>query len=173
MHHDRRPKLRTRAGLVVAGAVFVLGGAGNAFAQAHPLFSLSQEVREPAIRSEDTLDAAERELLKEAGQTVEPELAEVIRHRIARIDLAHLDALRGAFSGEREGPAPRMEKTGKSSDLRLNLFDDAAFDLMDLDISATPRGFTLSAAVKGSLFGRATLAVNGDVVSGLVRVQRG
>ena len=173
MHHDRRPKLRTRAGLVVAGAVFVLGGAGNAFAQAHPLFSLSQEVREPAIRSEDTLDAAERELLKEAGQTVEPEPAEVIRHRIARIDLAHLDALRGALSGEREGPAPRMEKTGKSSDLRLNLFDDAAFDLMDLDISATPRGFTLSAAVKGSLFGRATLAVNGDVVSGLVRVQRG
>ena len=173
MHHDRRPKLRTRAGLVVAGAVFVLGGAGNAFAQAHPLFSLSQEVREPAIRSEDTLDAAERELLKEAGQTVEPEPAEVIRHRIARIDLAHLDALRGALSGEREGPAPRMEKTGKSSDLRLNLFDDAAFDLMDLDISATPRGFTLSAAVKGSLFGTATLAVNGEVVSGLVRVQRG
>ena len=178
MDHDTKPQFGTRVGLIIAGVVFALGSAGNAFAQAHPLFSLSQEMREPAIRSEDPLDAAERELLKEAGQTVEPELAEVIRHRIARIDLAHLDALRGALSGEpsageREGPAPRSEKTGKSSGLRLNLFDDAAFDLMDLDISATPRGFTLSAAVKGSLFGTATLAVNGDVVSGLVRVQRG
>ena len=188
MHHDSRPRLGTHMGLVIAGAVFVLGGAGNVFAQAHPLFSLSQEMREPAIRSEDPLDAADRELLKEAGQTVEPELAEVIRHRIARIDLAHLDALRGALSGEREEPAPRLEEPSagereglaprmaepeKSWGLRLNLFDDAAFDLMDLDISATPRGFTLSAAVKGSLFGTATLAVNGDVVSGLVRVQRG
>ena len=188
MHHDSRPRFGTHMGLVIAGAVFVLGGAGNAFAQAHPLFSLSEEVREPAIRSEDPHDAAERELLKEAGQTVEPESAEVIRHRIARIDLAHLDALRGALTGEREGPAPRMEEPsagereelaprmedpGKSSGVRLNLFDDAAFDLMDLDISATPRGFTLSATVKGSLFGTATLAVNGDVVSGLVRVQRG
>ena len=173
MHLDSRPRFGAHIGLVIAGVVFVLGGAGNAFAQAHPLFSLSQEVREPALRSEDPLDAAERELLKEAGQTVEPELAEVIRHRITRIDLAHLDALRGALGGEREGSAPRMEKPKKSSSLRLNLFDDAAFDLMDLDISATPRGFTLSAAVKGSLFGTATLAVNGDVVSGLVRVQRG
>lgn len=166
MFHDSKPRTTTRVGLVIAWAVYTLGTAGNVFAQAHPLFSLSQEVGEPAIRSEDPLDAGERDLLKAAGHTVEPEPVEIVRHRIARIDLAHLDALR-------EEPSPRMAKPKKSSGLRLNLFDDVAFDLMDIHISATPRGFTLSAAVKGSLFGTATLAVNGDVVSGLVRVQRG
>ena len=137
-----------------------LGVTGNAFAQQHPLFSVSQELREPPARSADRLDAKERQLLKAAGHVVAHEPAEVVRRRTARIDLAHLDALReGASTG--------------AGGLQLNLFDDAAFDLMDLDISATPRGMTLSAAVAGSLFGTATLAVNGDVVSGLVRVQRG
>ena len=174
MFHDSMPRRDwARVGMIIAGVVCALGGADNAFAQAHPLFSLSQEVREPAIRSEDPLDGAERRLLKAAGHVAEPEPAEVVRHRIARIDLAHLDALREALGGEREGLAPRLEKPENISGLRLNLFDDAAFDLMDIDISATPRGFTFSAAVKGSLFGTATLAVNGDVVSGLVRVQRG
>lgn len=137
-----------------------LGVTGNAFAQQHPLFSVSQELREPPARSADRLDAEGRQLLKAAGHVVAHEPAEVVRRRTARIDLAHLDALREGVSTGAQG-------------LRLNLFDDAAFDLMDLDIEATPRGMTLSAAVAGSLFGTATLAVNGDVVSGLVRVQRG
>ena len=173
MFHDSIPRTRTCIGVILAGAVRAFG-ADHAFAQAHSLFSLSQEVREPATRSEAPLDAAERELLKAAGHIVEPDPVEIVRHRTARIDLAYLDALREEPSaGEREGPVPRLEKPKKSSGLRLNLFDDATFDLVEIDISATPRGFTLTATVKGSLFGTATLAVSGDVVSGLVRVQRG
>ena len=154
----------TRAGLIIAGAVFVLGDAGNASGQAHPLFSLSQETREPAIRSLDP---------KAAGHIVDPEPVEILRRRTARIDLAHLDTLREEPPARaRKGVAARMKEPNGSS-LRLNLFDDAAFDLIDVDISTTPRGFTLSAAVEGSPFGTATLAVSGDVVSGLVRTQKG
>ena len=138
-----------------------LGVAGNAFAEPHPLFSVSEEQRETAIGPEDRLDARARQLPRAARRAVAPQSARVVRHRTARIDFAHLDALREAPSA--------AERTG----LRLNLFDDAAFDLTGLDISATPRGFTLSAAIKGSLFGTATLAVSGDVVSGSVRVQQG
>ena len=138
-----------------------LGVAGNAFAEPHPLFSVSEEQRETAIGPEDRLDARARQLPRAARRAVAPQSARVVRRRTARIDFAHLDALREAPSA--------AERTG----LRLNLFDDAAFDLTGLDISATPRGFTLSAAIKGSLFGTATLAVSGDVVSGSVRVQQG
>ena len=137
-----------------------LGVAGNAFTEPHPLFSVSQEQRETAIGPEDRLDARARQLPRAAGHAVARKSARVVRRRTARIDFAHLDALREPSAAERAG-------------LRLNLFDDAAFDLTDLDISATPRGFTLSAAIEGSVFGTATLAVSGDVVSGSVRVQRG
>ena len=78
-----------------------------------------------------------------------------LRHRMARLDLGQLNALRESGS-----------KTPVA--LHLNLFGDADFRLVSPRFAPTSAGYSLSGDLAGLALGTATIVVSGEIVVGSV-----
>ena len=87
--------------------------------------------------------------------------AEVLRQRFVGIDLAGLEETRAQAESLAGGT------------LRLNFFDDAAFEAVITDTRPTSAGYWLTGHLVGQELASVTLVVNGDVVVGTVRAPGG
>ena len=87
--------------------------------------------------------------------------AEVLRQRLAGIDLAGLEEVRAQVESSAGGA------------LRLHLFDDAVFEAVVTDTGPTSAGYWLTGHLVGQELASVTLVVNGEVVAGTVRAPGG
>ncbi len=87
--------------------------------------------------------------------------AGVLRQRFVGIDFAGLEEVRAQVESVAGGA------------LRLNLFDDAAFEAVVTDTGPTSAGYWLTGHLAGKELTSVTLVVNGEVVAGTVRAPGG
>jgi len=136
-----------RAFLLVGATLLAVGAAG----QESGLFApLDEPVREPRETDE------ERSGPKSVA-TVPTWGGETLRHRLARIDFARLEATRSAL------------QDGEPAAITLNLFDEVTFKAVNLRTSPTSAGYSISGSLEGIHLGTVTLVVNGPIVTGSVR----
>ena len=83
------------------------------------------------------------------------------RSRSVRIDMARLTAARDEVTD------------GSAMSLGLNLFDDLRLTTVIERTSETRFGYSLSGRIEGQPHGSVTLAVNGDIVAGVVHARQG
>ena len=140
--------VRIRLGPVVVAAFLVVGPQLLVAASA----SADELFLPVAPPDGQTADAAS------VAATVEYQGA-TLRRRHARVDPGLLSEARA--SAARGGNAEGL--------IDLNLFDDAAFQVTDLETGPTSSGYSLSGQLDGVPFGTVTLVVNGDVIVGSVR----
>ncbi len=87
----------------------------------------------------------------------------VLRERHAGVSFSQLREVQTSHQREHEGRAS----------FKLELFQDAAWDVEDIRTTQTARGYSLNGRLVGVPFGTVTLVVNDDTVIGTVRTPTG